>query len=100
MSNRKFFAIVLPLLAIGILANDTYAQEERMYVNPRTPADEGVPPYSGAVRVGNTLYLSGSIGLDENGGSDTLCFKFRDHLFEECFICNGIQPGIGSNHIR
>ena len=38
-----------------------------MYVNPRTPADEGVPPYSGAVRVGDTLYLSGSIGLDENG---------------------------------
>ncbi len=67
MSNRKFFAIVLPLLAIGSLANDTYAQEERMYVNPRTPADEGVPPYSGAVRVGDTLYVSGSSGLDENG---------------------------------
>lgn len=38
------------------------AQEARSYVEPRTPADAGTP-YSGAVRVGNTLYLAGRIGL-------------------------------------
>lgn len=38
------------------------AQETRTYVEPRTPADPGTP-YSGAVRVGNTLYLAGRIGL-------------------------------------
>ena len=38
------------------------AQEARTYVEPRTPADPGTP-YSGAVRVGNTLYLAGRIGL-------------------------------------
>ena len=34
------------------------------YVNPRSPADGEVPPFSGAVRVGNTLYLSGTLGLE------------------------------------
>lgn len=38
------------------------AQEARSYVEPRTPDDPGTP-YSGAVRVGNTLYLAGRIGL-------------------------------------
>ncbi len=67
MSNSKFVAVVLPLVALGVFANPAFAQEDRMYVNPRTPADTDVPPYSGAVRVGDTLYLSGSIGVDENG---------------------------------
>lgn len=46
--------IVLPAALSG--------QEVRTYVEPRTPADPGTP-YSGAVRVGNTLYLAGRIGL-------------------------------------
>ena len=35
----------------------------RSYVGPRTPADENALPFSGAVWVGNTLYLSGQLGL-------------------------------------
>lgn len=35
----------------------------RSYVSPRTPANENAPPFSGAVWVGNTLYLSGQLGL-------------------------------------
>ena len=38
----------------------------RRYIEPRTSADAALPPFSGAVQVGNTLYLSGNIGLDEN----------------------------------
>ena len=34
------------------------------HINPRSPADGGVPPFSGAVRVGNTLHLSGMLGLE------------------------------------
>ena len=34
----------------------------REYINPRSPADGTVPPFSGAVRTGETLYLSGTIG--------------------------------------
>ncbi len=40
------------------------AQESRTYVNPRSPADEDALPFSGAVWVGNTLYLSGALGLE------------------------------------
>ena len=34
------------------------------HVNPRSPADGEVSPYSGAVWVGNTLYVSGNLGLE------------------------------------
>jgi 2-iminobutanoate/2-iminopropanoate deaminase len=41
----------------------TYAQTPtRRYVNPQSPADNG-RPFSGAVQVGDTLYLSGTLGL-------------------------------------
>jgi len=53
----------------GLLAavSSLNAQEARRYIAPRTAADAGKPPFSGAVQVGNTLYLSGDIGLDETG---------------------------------
>ena len=34
------------------------------HVNPRSPADGEVSPFSGAVWVGNTLYVSGNLGLE------------------------------------
>jgi reactive intermediate/imine deaminase len=40
------------------------AEQERVYTDPRTAADAPLPPFSGAVQVGNTLYLSGHIGID------------------------------------
>lgn len=40
------------------------AQDTRRYVEPRTAADTSLPPYSGAVQIGNTLYLSGDTGVD------------------------------------
>jgi 2-iminobutanoate/2-iminopropanoate deaminase len=43
-------------VAVGALA------QERRYVQPRTPADKGLPPFSGGVFAGNTFYLSGQIG--------------------------------------
>jgi reactive intermediate/imine deaminase len=42
------------------------AQDVRRYINPRFSSDSTALPFSGAVLVGNTLYLSGTIGLDEN----------------------------------
>ena len=41
-------------------------QQERIYFEPRTAADTTLPPFSGAVQIGNTLYLSGHIGIDAN----------------------------------
>lgn len=37
----------------------------RTHVRPSQPGGDG-PPFSGAVKVGGTLYLSGHLGLDEN----------------------------------
>ena len=37
----------------------------RSYIGPRTPDDENALPFSGAVWVGNTLYLSGQLGLED-----------------------------------
>jgi reactive intermediate/imine deaminase len=59
-------AVVLVALAVLVAASAASASPQRQYVEPRTPGDAEQPPFSGAVRVGDTLYLSGDIGLDEN----------------------------------
>ena len=38
----------------------------RSYVAPRSPGDASLPPFSGAVQVGPTLYISGTLGLEDN----------------------------------
>jgi 2-iminobutanoate/2-iminopropanoate deaminase len=52
---------ILALLAV-VLASAASAQD-RDYVNGRSASDADVPPFSGAVWVGPTLYLSGTLGL-------------------------------------
>lgn len=51
------FMLLLSGTALGI---------ERTVINPRLATDANGLPFSGAVLVGDTLYLSGDIGLDEN----------------------------------
>jgi 2-iminobutanoate/2-iminopropanoate deaminase len=64
---RQTIGLFVVGLAIGYsLQHPTGAQEARRYLAPRTAADAALPPFSGAVQVGNTLYLSGDIGIDEN----------------------------------
>lgn len=60
---------LLSALIVGLICciPSAEAQEARRYIAPRTAADANQPPFSGAVQVGKTLYLSGAIGLDENG---------------------------------
>lgn len=56
----------LTLTATGLLLMAScvvFAQDSRTFVQPRSADDADVLPFSGAVRVGDTLYLSGSIGL-------------------------------------
>ena len=47
--------LLLALAAVG------HAQD-RSYINARSAGEEGTP-FSGAVRIGDTLYLSGALGL-------------------------------------
>jgi reactive intermediate/imine deaminase len=47
----------------SFVAAHAFAQTPRTYYDARRPADASLPPFSQAVLVGNTLYLSGMIGL-------------------------------------
>lgn len=56
--------ILISLLATGgfaAMASDLSPQRE--YINPRHASEEGVLPFSGAVWVGDLLFVSGSLGL-------------------------------------
>jgi len=61
MSFRALSALAL-VVVLGAAASDAAAQEVR-HINGRSAGDSGAP-FSGAVMVGNTLYLSGSLGLE------------------------------------
>jgi 2-iminobutanoate/2-iminopropanoate deaminase len=59
---------IASVLALAIVAQvpTASAQEGRRYLRPVSADSDGLP-FSGAVMVGNTLYLSGTIGLDDSG---------------------------------
>ena len=54
------------LILAAVVSISTHAQDSRIYIEGRSAADANVPPYSGAVLIGDTLHLAGAIGLDEN----------------------------------
>lgn len=55
-------------LAAALLASlAVVADDHRSYVGARSAADADALPFSGAVRVGDTLYLSGALGLTDEG---------------------------------
>jgi 2-iminobutanoate/2-iminopropanoate deaminase len=64
--SRLQLAVLVTLVGGALAPTDLAAQETRRYIAPRTAADATLPPFSGAVQVGKTLYLSGDIGLDAN----------------------------------
>ena len=51
-------------LGLLLVATTAFAQTPRTVFGPRTnAANRNEPPFSGAMKVGDTLYLSGQIGL-------------------------------------
>jgi 2-iminobutanoate/2-iminopropanoate deaminase len=53
---------------VGVSMVSAAAQANRQYINPRSaanPANATQPPFSGAVAVGNTVYLSGVLGVGD-----------------------------------
>lgn len=67
MFKRSVAAIVgLCILAAGAVVYARQSGEGRRYFTPRTAADTTLPPFSGAVLAGGTLYLAGEIGTDAN----------------------------------
>ena len=65
--NRAIAAVLGFILGAGWWATTT-AQPTRRYINGRSaanPAAANQPPFSGAVLVGDTLYLSGVLGTGD-----------------------------------
>jgi len=60
----------LAVLGCGNTTNTTIESDGegklRSYFAPRSPGDAEAPPFSGAVQVGSTLYISGTLGLEDN----------------------------------
>ena len=59
----KRFILVSFLAAGGFTAMAPDLSAQREYINPRHASEEGVLPFSGAVWVGDLLFVSGSLGL-------------------------------------
>lgn len=56
--------VLLTSTTLNTAATRASAQQpEREYIEARSASDADAAPFSGAVRVGNTLYLSGTLGL-------------------------------------
>ena len=68
MSKRNLTVLTAAVCVITatVFVQARQAAPSRRYIAPRTAADVTLPPFSGAVLVGNTLYLSGDIGTDAN----------------------------------
>jgi len=64
----RTFIVLLALAGIGVFASAIFASNDkassRRYLEPRLASDAAALPFSGAVLVGDTLYLSGDIGLE------------------------------------
>jgi 2-iminobutanoate/2-iminopropanoate deaminase len=65
MMKKQSVAVMTIAIVIALSAAPS-AGGDRSYVWPSRPSGEG-PPFSSAVRIGDTLYLSGDIGLDDEG---------------------------------
>ena len=68
MLSRTLAGVIGFVIGAGCFYTVT-AQPTRRYINPRTAANAAQPPFSGAVLVGDTLYLSGMLGVDANNPS-------------------------------
>ncbi len=65
--------LLVPVAACEVADADELQEAETTveYVDPRSPADGDVLPFSGAVWVGNTLHLSGTLGVEDGRVPET-----------------------------
>jgi len=65
MRVRHLLAFALVALASSFASG--VAAQQVTYINPNSASNTGGSPFSGAVMVGNTLYLSGMLGRGDTG---------------------------------
>ncbi len=61
-NELKLVAILLIVLWVPSFS----IAQDRVYINPSHPSDSSAAPFSGAVLTENTLYISGTLGLEAN----------------------------------
>lgn len=76
MKLQKVLSAAL-IAVILVAAGGLRAQEQRSYIDARSAGEEKAPPFSGAVMVGDTLYISGSIGLVDGKVPDNAADEAR-----------------------
>jgi len=67
---RSPLLTTVAFLALAAALDPASAQETRQYINGRSASQAGGTPFSGAVLVGNTLYLSGVLGTSQSGSAE------------------------------
>ena len=63
----RSFSRIVTVVGVAMAVALAASAAERRYVSPRTAADTTQPPFSGGVFVGDTFYLSGTLGRDKDG---------------------------------
>ncbi len=63
---KRHTPLALIALGLAIASSAPAAAQDRSYVNPRSASSAQGAPFSGAVWVGDVLYLSGTLGLGPN----------------------------------
>jgi 2-iminobutanoate/2-iminopropanoate deaminase len=59
--------LTVALLATAFSFATGASAQQVSYINPNSASNDGGSPFSGAVMVGNTLYLSGMLGRGDTG---------------------------------
>ncbi len=59
----KLKSLFSAVLALSLFASLNACAQSREYINPNHASQADVSPFSGAVLTGNTLYISGTLGL-------------------------------------
>lgn len=78
------------LVFVIMAATSAQAKDTRTYIDARSASEKDAVPFSGAVQIGETLYLSGAIGLDGKG-------KIPDKATEEARnVLNAIKASLES----
>lgn len=77
---RSHLLSTLAILALAAAVAPASAQEARQYINGRSASQAGGTPFSGAVLVGNTLYLSGVLGGSQTGNAEEAARAAMDSM--------------------
>ena len=91
MKTIAFLAWVLALASQVTVASE----EGRQFIVNQGPPDRAALPFSDAVRIGNTLYIAGHLGIDPNTGQAP-----KDPATEVKLVMSALEQTVASAGMR